>query len=108
MSIAPLGVPVVPLVYWMIARSSVAGRGCDAGSGSWRRSWAQGSASVVFSVRAARASRAFATGRRRATRMRSGIARVTSTDTRVSTRRSAGKSCTVFTTLLHTMACFAP
>ena len=30
---APLGVPVVPLVYWMSARSSVAGFGWDAGSG---------------------------------------------------------------------------
>ncbi len=33
-SAAPFGVPVVPEVYWMIARSSVSGFGCDAGSGS--------------------------------------------------------------------------
>ena len=42
MSEAPFGVPVVPLVYWMSARSSVAGFGWDAGSGAVPTTSSQG------------------------------------------------------------------
>jgi hypothetical protein len=75
-----LGVPVVPLVYWMMATSSVAGPGKDAGSFGTARSFSQGVAPLVRVVSASRDSRAFAIGRRSARRERHGG--VTSTLTR--------------------------
>ncbi len=108
MRAAPLGVPVVPLVYWMIARSSVCGWGKDAGSAGARRSVSHPVAPLTRSVRAARDSRALAIGSVSATRRGKGMARVRSTVMRFVTARSAGNSCTVRTTLLHTIAVFAP
>gem|GEM_PF-3463805 len=108
MRAAPFGVPVVPEVYWMIARSSVPGLGCDSGIGAAASNVSQATVPRTFSVNAARDSRAFATGSRRATRVRNGMALVTSTAMRFVTARSAGNSCTVETTLFHTIACFAP
>ena len=108
MSAAPFGVPVVPLVYWMIARSSVPGLGWVAGSGADPVISSQEIAPLTRVVRASRDSRAFAIGSRSASRVRKGIALVTSTEMRVETCRSAGNSCTVATTLLHTIACLAP
>jgi hypothetical protein len=90
-------VPVVPLVYWMIATSSVAA-GKDAGGGACR-SFSQAIAPDVRSVSAARDSRAFASGRCSAKRRRM-AARVT-TETTFVTATSAGNCWTVETTLLH-------
>ncbi len=105
---APFGVPVVPLVYWIRARSSVAGFGCVAGSGAEPTTDSHDTVRVTFAYSASRASRAFAIGRRRARRVVNGIALVMSTEMRESTARSSGKSCTSPATLVHTIACFAP
>ena len=82
MSVAPLGLPVVPLVYWMSATSSTVGRddvrrrcGADADELLPRDR-----CRARFVVSAARDSRAFAIGSRSSARMRNGIARVTSTE----------------------------
>lgn len=89
---APFGVPVVPDVYWMIARSSVPGCGCEAGIGAPATTDSQRTVPRTRSVSAARDSLAFATGSRSAKRVSAGMARVTSTDTSVETARSLGNS----------------
>jgi hypothetical protein len=105
---APFGVPVVPLVYWMSARSSVVGFGWDAGSGPEPTTDSHGTVPVTRSCNAVRASRARAIGRVSARRVRSGIAFVMSTEMSDVTARSAGNSWTDPTTLVHTIACLAP
>src|SRR6478609_5966455 len=82
-SAAPFGVPVVPLVYWMIARSSVLGLGWLVGSGAVAVISSHEIAPLTLVVRASRDSRAFAIGRRRANRVRKGMAFVGSTEIRV-------------------------
>src|SRR5690606_32921565 len=107
-SAAPFGVPVVPEVYWMIARSSVCGLGADAGRGADATSESQLIAPRTLVVSASREARALAIGSFSASRVNHGMAFVTSTETMLVTARSSGKSCTVSTTLLHTIAWTAP
>src|SRR5690606_10665749 len=92
-SAAPLGVPVVPDVYWMIARSSVCGPGVEVGRGADATSESQLIAPRTFVVRASRDARALATGSLSASRVSQGIAVVTSTETMLETARSSGKAC---------------
>ena len=105
---APFGDPVVPLVYWMSARSSVSGRGCEASKAVALTTSSQAMVPEVGAVSASRPSRAFRMGRCSASRVCQGIAVVRSTEMRESTRTSSVKPCTVAATLDHTMACFAP
>ncbi len=108
MSDAPFGVPVVPLVYWIRARSSVAGFGWDAGSGALPTIVSHGTVPRTRSWRAVRDSRAFLIGSFSARRVPSGMAFVMSTEMSDVTARSSGKSCTSPTTFVQTIACFAP
>ena len=105
---APFGVPVVPLVYWMSARSSVAGFGWDAGSGGVPTIDSHVTVPLTRSCSAVRASRAFAMGRVSASRVPNGMALVMSTEISEVTARSAGKSWMSPTTFVQTIACFAP
>ena len=80
MSVAPFGLPVVPLVYWMSATSSALGRDDVRVDGGGCRELVPGIVPRTFVVSAARDSRALATGSRSRARIVNGIARVTSTE----------------------------
>src|SRR5665647_2977120 len=73
-SMAPLGRPVVPEVYWMAARSSTDGRGCSGSMGPWVSRSFQGMVPGAGPVSASRDSRRLFTGRYRARRLRVGNA----------------------------------
>ncbi len=107
-SSAPFGAPVVPLVYWITARSVAAGRGWSTGRGAAAEIRSQVIVPVTFAAIAARAARAFGTGRRRRRRVRRGMARVTSTDTMRSGRTSSGSAWIVATDLSHAITVRAP
>ena len=98
---APLGVPVVPLVYWMSARSSVAG--LRVGRRAAARVPTIDSHETVPLTRSCSAVARLARLRDRQAAARagcrSGIAWVMSTEISEVTARSAGNSCTVATTL---------
>src|SRR5690606_27533312 len=81
--VAPLGWPVVPLVYWMTATSSACGRGISAAMASAPVSVSHFTVPLTEVVRLLRASRALAIGKRSMARVIVGMARVTSTETMV-------------------------
>ena len=106
--VAPLGLPVVPLVYWIRATSDASGPMMCASTGSDATSSSHGMVPRTFVVSAARDSRAFATGSRSMNRVRNGIARVTSTEMIDCTATSAGNAWIVSTTLSHAITTRAP
>jgi len=106
--VAPLGRPVVPLVYWMTATSAAPGRTMCPSTGEFSRSFSQVTVPRTGVVSAEREARARPIGSRSSVRVVKGMALVTSTDTTVSTATSSGSACTVATTLFQTMANFAP
>ena len=108
MSVAPLGLPVVPLVYWMSATSSAVGAMMCGSIAADAASSCQGSVPRTFVVSAARDSRALATGNRSMARIVNGIARVTSTEMTCGTATSDGNAWMVSTTLFHAMTTLAP
>ncbi len=107
-SIAPLGCPVVPEVYWMAARSVASGRGKSCFSGLDSSSFCHGIVFFTGAVNALRDFLAAGMGSRRASRLARGMARVRSTETIVLTARSAGNAWTLATTLSQTTATVAP
>ena len=108
MSVAPLGLPVVPLVYWMSATSSAVGAMMCSETGADATRSCQRTVSRTLVVSASRDSRAFAIGRRSITRVANGIALVTSTEIRCATATSAGNAWMVSTTLSQAMTTRAP
>jgi hypothetical protein len=106
--VAPFGLPVVPLVYWMRATSSAPGATMWASTGADATSSRHGVVPRTFVVSAARDSLAFAIGNRSRARVRNGIARVTSTDTIDCTATSAGNAWIVSTTLSQAITTRAP
>ncbi len=109
-SIAPFGVPVVPLVYCSTAMSPRAGAGCAFGSLRAATTSRQRTAPAGTrpAVSAALASRAFLTGKRRAIRLAGGMAAVRSTAMTVRTPMSGGNASTVAASLSQTTAIVAP
>ena len=107
---APLGLPVVPLVYCSAAVSPIFGRGWV--WRSLRDPTNDDHSSAPFgresTVRAFRATRALPMGSRRATLLPKGMASVRSTAITERSPMSAGKSLTILWTLSQTTATVAP